>query len=62
MSVSMQVQLELAKHTKLELATMLAAIIDGQDASDIRAMTGLPMSRCETIIEVGRGITQALWN
>ena len=60
--MSKPIDRELAKHTKLELATMLACLTDGHSADDIRGMTGMSMSLCKKIIKAGRGITRALWN
>lgn len=54
-------KLELAKHTKLELAEIVADLTDGEDASDIHHSTGLPRERCETIAEIGHSLATAIW-
>jgi hypothetical protein len=51
----------LKKYTKLELATIVAELTDGEDAWDIHQMTGLPTERCEEIVKTGHQIGQALW-
>jgi len=61
MSTPSRIDLELAKHTKRELAQMVADLTDGQDASDIHHCTGMPVERCQEIVEAGHGVLQALW-
>ena len=55
-----RLELELAKYTKLELAKMVSDLTDGEDASDLRHATGLPMQRCEEIANAGHSLTTAI--
>jgi hypothetical protein len=52
----------LAKYTKLELAEMLAHMVDGQDEHDIRGYTGMSTERCKKIADVGHELAMALWS
>lgn len=52
----------LDKYTKLELAEMLAHLLDGQDEHDIHRGTGMAPERCKRIADVGHELAMALWS
>lgn len=52
----------LKKYTKLELATIVAELVDGQDEYDIHGMTGIDPERCIEINNVGHELARALYS
>ncbi|MHC4371294.1 MAG: hypothetical protein ACYSW8_27085 [Planctomycetota bacterium] len=54
-------QAVLKKYSRLELATMLAELCDGQDEHDLHGMTGLNPDRCVEIKTVAHELARALY-